>query len=483
MTVGAQLSAPPHAGQHRRGTRLGFTGDDDDSMAVLDRFDPFFERLGHSTDHRRVRVALWVLCVALLLGGLRITLLEGVIFSWGRAFFGDFYAVMFHPYWWDGSGIVYGPIFVFERWLRLALPDLLTIYGFAMLNIPLATIAFVAGAAACRLSRPQTIVALAMWLASWPLTFALSVSANPEFVELMFLSLAWLAASRGRRALEGALVAAAALTKIIPGIFVIPGLARPGRVRFVLGGAAVTAVMLVIVAVGQGLGPVELARELLIPSGKSGGTSVAIASIAFGSQSSPEITGLHAALTRFAFGFGLGSPQTTGDASPLNYAVQAIALVTLAVMLVAAGWLAVRLRRAPRPRATTITYALFFALLPHATHNSHPHTWVFLVPVWTALVALLWEDPDVGRRTRYAFGFALAYAYVSLRVIPALSDRLFGTHLSTVIGQEPVWGALAVVVLLLAYARPRGRSEERSRATPAGFAVIAPEVSPGSASR
>jgi len=410
----------------------------------------------------------------LLLGGLRITLLEGLIFSWHRAFFGDFYAVMFHPYWWDGSGIVYGPVFVFERWLVNALPGVMTIYVFAILNIPLAAIAFSACALACGLDRGRMVAALALWLASWPLTFALSVSANPEFVELAFLSLAWLAAARGRRATEGGLVALAALTKVIPGIFLVPGLVRPGARRFVLGGALVSAVVLVAVAAGQRLSPAELLRELLVPSGKSGGQSVPISSIALGSQSSPEITGLHAALTRFAFGLGLGSPQTTGDASPLNITVQAIALATLALMLVASAVVVIGLaRRGGGPRALTAAYGLFFALLPHATHNSHPHTWVFLMPTWTAIVHLLSTDHQVARRTRYALAFGVAYAYVSLRVIPAVADRVLGTKLSTLIGQEPVWGGLAIVALLILYMRPRG--PERGAA--AGGA------SPGSASR
>jgi hypothetical protein len=400
--------------------------------------------------------------------------LEGLIYSWGRAFFGDFYAVMFHPHWWDGTGIVYGPVFVFERWLVNALPGVLTIFAFALLNIPLAAVAFAACALACRLDRRRTVAALALWLASWPLTFALSVSANPEFVELAFLSGAWLAASRGSRAAEGGLVALAALTKVIPGIFLIPGLLRGGARRFVLGGAAVSAPVLVAVAVGQGLSPLELARELLVPSGKSGGQSVPISSIALGSQSSPEITGLHAALTRFAFGLGMGSPQTTGDASPLNIAVQSIALSTLVLLILASTTVLILMwRREPGPRALSATYGLFFALLPHATHNSHPHTWVFLVPVWTAIVHLLSTDPDVARRTRYGLGLGIAYAYVSLRVIPAVADRALGTKLSTLIGQEPVWGALALLVLLILYVRPRG-SDPRP---------VTAAATPGSANR
>jgi hypothetical protein len=37
-------------------------------------------------------------------------------------------------------------------------------------------------------------------------------------------------------------------------------------------------------------------------------------------------------------------------------------------------------------------------------------------------------------------------------------DRLLGTTLSTLIGQDPVWGALALQLLLLLYGRPVGRA-------------------------
>jgi hypothetical protein len=34
-----------------------------------------------------------------------------------RGFKGDFYAAMYDTNWWDGQGILYGPIFVIERWI------------------------------------------------------------------------------------------------------------------------------------------------------------------------------------------------------------------------------------------------------------------------------------------------------------------------------------------------------------------------------
>jgi hypothetical protein len=61
------------------------------------------------------RIAALVLLGAVIAWGLRLTILEGFVYEWRRAFYGDFYAAMYERVWWDGTGIMYGPVFVAER--------------------------------------------------------------------------------------------------------------------------------------------------------------------------------------------------------------------------------------------------------------------------------------------------------------------------------------------------------------------------------
>ena len=54
-----------------------------------------------------------------------------------------------------------------------------------------------------------------------------------------------------------------------------------------------------------------------------------------------------------------------------------------------------------------LSYSLFFALMPLMTFHTHPHTFVFLLPAWTAIIAILMED---GRRSRVMIFGALLFA-------------------------------------------------------------------------
>src|SRR5204863_6481157 len=102
-------------------------------------------------------------------------------------------------------------------------PQLFTIYFFAFANVALAAGAFVLCIKASRVSTAGILLlGLAAWLCYWRLFYAFSVAANPEFLELFFLSFAWFLASRSREVTEGVLIAAAALTKLIPWIFLVP---------------------------------------------------------------------------------------------------------------------------------------------------------------------------------------------------------------------------------------------------------------------
>ncbi len=57
-----------------------------------------------------VRIALGAIFLVAIAWGARLTLLEGFVYAWPRAFGGDFAAAMYDPQWWDGSGVFYGPV-------------------------------------------------------------------------------------------------------------------------------------------------------------------------------------------------------------------------------------------------------------------------------------------------------------------------------------------------------------------------------------
>src|SRR6476661_1434011 len=87
--------------------------------------------------------ALWLLVLAGCAWGARSTFLEGFRYARPRGFTGDFTAAMFTDQYWDGTGVLYGPVFVFERWLVDAAPSVFTPTFFAVTCIPLFAVAFV----------------------------------------------------------------------------------------------------------------------------------------------------------------------------------------------------------------------------------------------------------------------------------------------------------------------------------------------------
>lgn len=390
--------------------------------------------------------------------GARLTALEGFIFasSGSRSFGGDFNAAMYHAEWWDGTGIMYGPVFVMERWLVNGWPVVFTNIFFALANIPLVLSAFALGIAAVRGSRSAALVTLAAWLCFRPLFDAFSVAANPEILELFFLSVAWFAASRIGPTVAWTATAIATLTKVIPVTFAPLLLSRASR-RAILVSSAAGAAIVVVVGFGQHLGPLELVRALLIPSQtfstRDGQVTLNQAEAWVVPRFSSQFLGLSSALMR-AMGLRDGDPSL---GLVQSFATVVTVLVYLFVASVALRLLLGR-HRLPEITRLSLSYGMFFAMMPLTTFNAHLHTFVFLLPTWTAIVATVIGD-DVRRRA-FLFGIlsVLVYAGIGIPGLVTYLDRLMRTDLANAAPfTDPIWADLALIGLLSAYALARMR--------------------------
>ena len=214
--------------------------------------------------------ALWLVVLAGCAWGARATFLEGFRDARPRGFAGDFTAAMFTNQYWDGTGVLYGPVFVFERWLVDAAPSVFTPTFFAVACIPPrpgGVRRARSGVPTPASRRPHLVVAL--WLCSSRLSYSFSVAANPECLELAFIAGAVaLAVPSGRRNErgEGALLGAAALTKYVPWALV-PGLLARRRWQAIVGAVVCFVVLAVVTAIGQGTGPIETVGDILFPVG------------------------------------------------------------------------------------------------------------------------------------------------------------------------------------------------------------------------
>jgi hypothetical protein len=404
---------------------------------------------------RIIRILALLALVALIAWGIRVAILEGFIYEWPRHFKGDFYNAMFGP--WNGQGIYYGPVFVMERWLVNLSPHLFNEYFFALLDVPLLVLAFIFATRAARLGREATVLAAAAWVCFHWVPYAFSVAANPEIVELALLSAAWWATSR-RNSLGLGMTAAAALTKRIPALFVpLLIMTEPTR-RSVLVGILVSVGIVAVVGIGQHIGPVAMLRETLNPASVSlaqiapggvhevsGGTATNILAQPFVYPS--QFLGLSNALARlFA--------RPTNDWSLPFF--QGFYYVATAGVVAFATYLAYALlhgrHRIRRPQGEILAFGCFFALMPLASITTHPHTFIFLLPAWTAVVAMVQAEQLVWRKRGLAVLAAACYLFTGFPAPATVADRLLHTHFGlSPAFQDPIWANLALLLVLFAY--------------------------------
>ncbi|MBI3490652.1 MAG: hypothetical protein HY047_02485 [Acidobacteria bacterium] len=402
--------------------------------------------------NRSLRLAIFLILAALAAWGLRLTILEGFVYAWPRDFHGDFYAAMYVRDWWDGTGIMYGPVFVFERWLVNAWPRRFTVHVFALADVPAVVLAFALSLGAVRARRATAFVAFAAWCCFRWLFYAFSVAANPEILELLFLTLAWYAASRAKHEVAWVAVAFAALTKVIPVIFAPLLFLRASR-KAIVAGIVAGLLIVFVVGAGQHLSVRDTVLAILIPSQSTDGGTLVQASNIKPIPSVYQMVGLNTALAR---------ALAMTDADPRLPLVQSATDIVTVVIYLWSAFVAFRVLRGrhalPEVTRLALSYGLFFALMPLATFHTHPHTLVFLLPAWTAIIATIMDDGDTARATAFGAAFLPLFVFGGMPSVATPVDRLLHTHLATsLVFADPIWANLGVVLALSAYALARTR--------------------------
>jgi hypothetical protein len=371
---------------------------------------------------------------------------------------------MFGP--WDAGGASYGPLFVIEHWLVLTWPRVFSEYFFALLNVPLVLVAFVLVTRAARLGPFATLLAAAAWLCFRWTSYSFSVSANPEIAELALLGLAWYAASRHRVPLGAVAVACAAMIKRIPAFFLPVVFISDGTRRSTIIGVAVTAAatvgVLVIVGLGQGTNPVDVAWKTLFAANV---TDVLAQPFPYPSQ----FLGFSNAMARL-----FARPL---DDWSLPF-FQGYYYVVLFATVAFAYYIAYRLLRGrdhvDRDLAVSLTYGIFFALLPLAAVNTHPHTFIFLLPTFTAGIALVARDSDALRRGLLATLAVVSYLFIGFPAALTPVDRVLHTRISdATLFQDPIWLNLLLLLGLFGYATALLHRSTETRLQPRSSAMAA----------
>jgi hypothetical protein len=364
-------------------------------------------------------------------------------FAKPRGFKGDFYAAMYDPSWWDGQGIFYGPIFVFERWIVNSFPDVVSVQFFALTYLILIVVCLLIAINTINARGKLLVFCVAIWSLNTFFYYGFSVAANPEILELFFLLFMWWSLANKHFNLAYLVFTCAVLTKLAPAI-----LAPIFLLYFSWSGVALSALaalfLFSVVSIGQ--------KQSLLESL----TQTLALNPADPQPTSEQFLGLSSALSRL---FGLTTNSNF-------YAVETVSLV---VLLLFYAFAVLALKRLYKLRTNfahreivAYTFALFMTLLP-LMHlgQAHRHTFIFLAPVFLAMKYLTMQIKDLKERRRWNYTvniIFLAYTFLPLYGLDIynfddLEGVIFfeGFQSTLVMLTEPVWVNVFLFLIVLKF--------------------------------
>jgi len=370
------------------------------------------------------------------------------LFARPRGFKGDFYAAMFTSDWWNGTGVFYGPIFVFERWLVDLFPSVFTIQFFAFGCIVLIGTAFVGTFKVVSCKSNWLTLCIIVWAFNSYFYYSFSVAANPELIELNLLIIMWWGLVNKKYHLAWIMLTLAVLTKLAP-LIIAPLLFF--YFSWLSFGISLLAALflLAVVSLGQSQSILTTISQLLSVDQ------------ALPQPFSEQFLGLDSALARI---LGLNDKNELSLISNLS-------VILICVLLGFATLVTYKVFHAEtiqnHQTKVTLLFSIFLSLLPisHLT-QTHRHTYLFLAPVFIAFGSVLKNDLDRRRASKYQVSLSILFISYSVLPIYLLDVYNFnnfeGVHFATSIKTavlmltEPVWTNLVLFFLLVLYANRLG---------------------------
>lgn len=364
-------------------------------------------------------------------------------FAKPRGFKGDFYAAMYDPNWWDGRGVIYGPIFVFERWIVNALPSLAKVELFAFGCLVLIATALITIIRIVHADRAFTLFCVSIWTFNTFFYYSFSVAANPELVELLLLVIMWWAISNKRYNLAWFVFTFAVLTKVVP-IIMAPFLLLFFSWSGLVIGVLTTTAVLAVVSIGQ--------KQSILSS-----ISQMVGVNAVPPQpDSEQFLGLNSGLSRL---FGLQSGE--------NFSFVTSFALIIAFILYFLALLVLMLNHKfnlyfNHEVKVAYIFAVFMCLMPiFHLGQTHRHTYLFLAPVFIAFRFVVGHDTNLTRSKAFKVFIIILFLAYSLVPIYALdvynfdsfSGYSFGNDFRTslLMLTEPVWANILLFSTLLLY--------------------------------
>jgi hypothetical protein len=190
--------------------------------------------------HHLKKIGSSAVLVAAIVWGLRVIVIEGFVLASPRNWAGDFTSAFYDEIYWKDDGYMYGPVFTIVKSISNQFPDLFRVEMFAASNV----LVFIATLLILwkvfdvqRLNIVEKLSILALVSTFSHLYYAFSVSAFPEFLELMLIALTFYLIKKGRLKSSMVILGVAAMVKIVPIIllpFLFPLVGLSGVIAFLV---------------------------------------------------------------------------------------------------------------------------------------------------------------------------------------------------------------------------------------------------------
>lgn len=362
-------------------------------------------------------------------------------FAQPRKFKGDFYAAMYDPSWWDGTGLFYGPLFVFERWFVNDFPGFATVGFFSVQVLVLIVATLFIALKTVHADKSFVIFGLFVWCFNSYFYYSYSVAANPEMLELFFLIVMWWAITRKFIMTAHIFFALAVITKIVP-VILLPILLFNFNPYGLLVIAFILIVSTILVSIGQNENLFSILKDLVPPSVDP-------------QPQSEQFLGLSSAMSRLT-----GSVSTADFRYIVFFSM--VTIVAIYILVVFVGYRFHKIFGSSKNEASVAYgFSILICLLPLMhINNTHRHTFLFLAPIWIALRCICQNDTNTKRSrifSRIFTGYFIAYSLLPIYFLDIFPvPKLLGVHLgetsfSYVMLSEPIWTNLALLATIIYY--------------------------------
>jgi hypothetical protein len=309
---------------------------------------------------------------------LRVIVIEGFILASPRNWAGDFSSAFYDPFYWKDDGYMYGPVFTLIKSISNEFPDLFQIELFAAscVLIFIATLVFMWKMFEVqKLKNLEKLSIIALICTFSHLYYAFSVSAFPEFLELMLIAISFYLMKKNYFKSSMVILGVATMVKIVPIIvfpFLIPIVGLSGMAAF----SATIFFSLSFLVIYLNINYLEALKKVF-EIAASGSRNI------FHPEST-EHYGLSSALGRLEiFSFSVES---------LAFIAIFLIVATYALACVSSQLIS---RKFSRGRYLEFILVLTTALIPFVSSATHRHSFIFLIPLVFFIVKLKNEQARI----------------------------------------------------------------------------------------